>query len=61
MSEENNSDSEVLLDFQRQQRTGLSEAIFCEGKSNDQMLTIAQRVVDEDKSILFSRLSEAQF
>ena len=61
MSDANNSDSEVLLDFQRQQRTGLSEAIFCEGKSNDQLLTIAQRVVDEDKSILFSRLSEAQF
>jgi len=55
------TEDEVKLDFERESRTGLAEAVFCEGKSLAQLKTIAQRLVDEDKPMLFSRLPEAAY
>lgn len=55
------ANDEVLLDFQREKRTGLSEAIFCAGKSDNQLLDIAGRILREDQSMMFSRMTEAQF
>ena len=52
---------DVNLDFDRESRTGLAEAVFCEGKSRDQIMTICQTVVQEKKSMLFTRLSADQF
>ena len=52
---------DVNLDFDRQNRTGLAEAVFCEGKSLVQLETILNTVVDEDKSMLWTRLSHEQF
>lgn len=51
---------DVNLDFERQQRTGLAEAVFCEGKSTEQLRTICDAIVAEEKSMLFTRLSQDQ-
>lgn len=52
---------DVNLDFERVSRTGLAEAVFCEGKSIAQLRTICDTIVAEDKSMLFTRLSGEQF
>ena len=46
-------DSEILLDLNRENRTGLAEAIFCEGKSVDQLLSIADRLHAQEKPMLY--------
>lgn len=55
------TDNEVNLDFDRENRTGLAEAVYCRGKSPSQMQTIAEHVRDADKAMLFTRLSDEQF
>lgn len=52
---------DVNLDFDRESRTGLAEAVFCEGKSDRQLETICETVTGEDRSMLFTRLSGAQY
>ena len=52
---------DVNLDFERQQRTGLAEAVFCEGKSTEQLRTICDTIIAEEKSMLFTRLSQDQY
>ncbi|MDZ7686462.1 MAG: nickel pincer cofactor biosynthesis protein LarB [Gammaproteobacteria bacterium] len=51
------TDSEINLDFERTSRTGLAEAVFSEGKSLAQLEAICETVRDEDKPMLFTRLS----
>ena len=53
MSEEN----EIKLDFDRHNRTGLTEAVFCSGKSRAQLETICEQVHAGDKAMLFTRLT----
>ena len=36
---------DVNLDFERESRTGLAEAVFCEGKSEYQLKTICEQIV----------------
>ncbi len=55
------SDSEVNLDFDRENRTGLAEAIFCSGKSTTQLLTICRRISEQEKPMLFTRLDAEAF
>jgi len=52
---------EVKLDLVRENRTGLSEAIFCEGKSGSQLLYICEAIKAHGKPVLFTRLSQAQY
>jgi NCAIR mutase (PurE)-related protein len=52
---------DVNMDFDRENRTGLAEAVFCQGKSTDQLATICNAVVTEHRSMLFTRLSPSQF
>lgn len=52
-------DDQINLDFDRQNRTGLAEAVFCEGKSMEQLKAICERVYAEDKPVLFTRLAPA--
>ncbi|MFT7244104.1 MAG: NCAIR mutase (PurE)-related protein [Candidatus Azotimanducaceae bacterium] len=54
------ADSEVLLDFDRESRTGIGEAIFCQGKTPGQLLTICEQL-DATKRMFFTRLSGEQF
>ncbi len=51
---------EVILDIDRSDRTGLEEAVFCAGKSVDQIVHILQRVRTAGRSILLTRCSPEQ-
>ena len=55
------TDKEINLDFDRENRTGLAEAVFCSGKSAAQLQTICERIRDENKPMLFTQLSAEQF
>lgn len=50
-------EDEFTLDLDRHRRTGLGEAIFCEGKSLAQLDALCGRVVALQQPTLFTRLS----
>lgn len=52
---------EVNLDFDRENRTGLAEAVFCEGKSLGQLQEICSQIEAADKPMLFTRLEADVF
>ena len=56
-----NETKDVNLDFSRESRIGLAEAVFCEGKSDYQLKTICEKVLSESRPMLFTRLSVEQF
>jgi NCAIR mutase (PurE)-related protein len=51
---------QVNLDFNREQRIGLPEAILCEPKSTAQLHTILERARDAAKPLLLTRLTDEQ-
>lgn len=55
------ADDEIRLDFERQTRTGLAEAVFCAGKSLAQLHAICDSVKAADKPMLFTRLAPEAF
>ncbi len=50
------SGGEINLDFDRENRTGLAEAVLCEGKSLQQLVSICERVQAAARPMLFTRL-----
>lgn len=52
--------SEITLDFQRGARIGFDEAIFCQGKTVDQLTQILDIAQSRGTSLLLTRLSVAQ-
>lgn len=52
--------SDVVLDINRADRTGLEEAIFCARKSRDQIVRILERVRAAKRPVLLTRLSPDQ-
>jgi hypothetical protein len=65
LSDQNDSggsqNKEVILDLSREDRTGLAEAIFCEGKHPDQLTTICEQIKNEKRSMLFTRMTLGQY
>lgn len=57
---DNEISTQINLDLKRQERIGLAEAIYCAGKSNDQLREIASQL-KPDTSMLFTRLDESQY
>ncbi len=51
------SDSGINLDFDRAQRLGFDEAMFCAGKTSGQIATILDRVAERGGSMLLTRLA----
>jgi NCAIR mutase (PurE)-related protein len=51
---------EIVLDFKRLERIGFDEAIFCEGKTGAQLVTILQRATERGVPLLLTRLAQAQ-
>ena len=50
----------IRFDIDRDVRISLPEAVFCEGKSHDALLSLLKRFAsDDEKPILFTRLSES--
>ena len=58
---DNRPRTEVVLDLARENRTGLAEAIFCQGKQLHQLETICQQIVAGDRSMFFTKLTDNQF
>ncbi|HEV8645165.1 MAG TPA: nickel pincer cofactor biosynthesis protein LarB [Burkholderiales bacterium] len=52
---------DVMLDFARDARTGLDEAVMCEAKSVHHLTTILDQVQDKGRFILLTRLLPEQF
>ena len=51
---------DLNLDFDRSNRTGLAEAVLCEGKSTDQLHRICNTLQVANEPMLFTRLDAAQ-
>jgi NCAIR mutase (PurE)-related protein len=49
--------SDIKLDFDRGQRIGLEEAIFCEGKTADHIVEILTQAKSKQQSFLLTRLN----
>lgn len=49
--------TEIRLDWAREARTGVPEAVFCAGKSVDQIDTILEQAEERGASLLLTRLS----
>lgn len=54
-------DTEATLDFGRDRRIGLEEAVFAAGKSVAQIATILDMAADAGRSMLVTRLSTVQY
>ena len=53
--------TEHRMDWQRAARTGIAEAVFCAGKSDDQIRAILAEARTEGHSLLLTRLAPEQF
>ncbi|MDR3322431.1 MAG: nickel pincer cofactor biosynthesis protein LarB, partial [Synergistaceae bacterium] len=51
---------EVRLDYERPERKGISEVIYCPGKSDSQLVSIAESVRGRMVNMAFSRMSPEQ-
>ncbi|MDR1915881.1 MAG: nickel pincer cofactor biosynthesis protein LarB [Synergistaceae bacterium] len=51
---------EVRLDYSREARKGVGEVVYCPGKSDAQLLSIADDVRSRGMNMAFSRMSPAQ-
>jgi NCAIR mutase (PurE)-related protein len=52
---------DVMLDFARDARTGLDEAVLCASKSVTHLVAILDQVRDKGRNMLLTRLSPEQF
>ena len=55
------SDNEVNLDLNRHQRLGLEEAIFCSGKTDEQIDVILARILEHERSCLLTHLGSEKY
>ncbi|WP_413112536.1 nickel pincer cofactor biosynthesis protein LarB [Thaumasiovibrio sp. DFM-14] len=53
--------TDITMDFERRQRCGVEEAVFCEGKSATQIDTIIAMAKKEDRRLLLTRLDQQKF
>jgi len=53
--------SDIKLDFDRAQRIGLEEAIFCEGKTADHVVEILTQAKSKQQSFLLTRLNRETY
>jgi NCAIR mutase (PurE)-related protein len=51
--------TDFQIDWDRERRTGVPEAVFCQGKSPAQIDAIATAAMGEERRLLFTRLAEA--
>ncbi|MBN2374475.1 nickel pincer cofactor biosynthesis protein LarB [bacterium] len=52
---------DARVDHHRSLRTGIPEAIFCEGKSMDQVMSIARNILERGGNLLATRVSNGLF
>ena len=49
------------LDFHRRVRTGFGETVFCQGKPDEYLAEIYERLYERDGEVLGTRASEKQY
>ena len=49
------------IDLQRKKRCGYSEAVFCEGKTNEQLIKIFKIFVENNQNVLATRAKKEQY
>lgn len=49
------------LDHHRSLRSGFGEVVYCQGKSNEQLLRIYERLYEQDRNVLGTRASREQY
>ena len=49
------------LDFHRKLRTGFGETVFCQGKPDEYLIEIYQRIYDRDGEVLGTRATKEQY
>ena len=55
------ADDQIKLDLERRRRLGFDEAVFCAGKSIEQLTTILDQLSAAGKSMLLTRLNREAF
>lgn len=50
----------ATIDLQRQARRGRPEVIYCEGKTDEQVIAIARKMLDAGQNVLMTRMRESQ-
>ncbi len=50
-----------LPDFNREERIGFAEVVYCQGKSDEQLLAVASALLSAHRNLLFSRCSHEQY
>ena len=55
------AERDFVLDYQRQQRLGFDEAIFCYNKTSDQINAIITDADSQQRRLLLTRLSEEKY
>ncbi|MGR5062341.1 nickel pincer cofactor biosynthesis protein LarB [Photobacterium sp. DNB22_13_2] len=53
--------SNITMDFERRARCGIEEAVFCEGKTAEQINIIIKMANDQQRRLLLTRLSQEKF
>ncbi|PIJ43634.1 nickel pincer cofactor biosynthesis protein LarB [Tatumella sp. OPLPL6] len=53
--------SDIIMDFERSQRCGIEEAVFCEGKTVEQIEKILQWANAENRRLLLTRLTAEKY
>lgn len=56
-----NKPNEINLDFQRPERIGMGEAVYCQHKSVEQLLTIIENLREAGQPMLFTRLFDQAY
>lgn len=49
--------SDIVMDFERYQRCGIEEAVFCESKTADQISAVMRQAQQQQRRLLLTRLS----
>ena len=55
------SDWDLTPDVSRRQRLGFDETVFCAGKTPDQINRLLQKALDDEESMLLTRLDSGKF
>lgn len=55
------SEDQIKLDWERRRRLGFDEAVFCAGKSTEQLSAILDQVAAAEERMLLTRLDQEQF
>ena len=57
----NNKTPHCVPDFNREERIGFAEVVYCQGKTDGQLIAVASALLSAHRNVLFSRCSPEQY